>query len=223
VAAVGSATLRIVDAGSPNATSSFSLKTDNKDVKDIVTDGNYLWVVNDSNTDKVFKYTVADTHVGNWTISTSGAGSPTGIRLDPVNVSTIWIVDNGTDRMYQYDAVAGLTSGSNSANSSFALSAGNTNPQDIADPPPPGDSVRMLSAVIAPPAASDAMAPIANSKPSDIALIQLSDDVVHTRVGKPIELDRADSDPSLAPQLRNNVIAFSTQKSMKPTTTINRN
>ena len=39
--------------------------------------------------------------------------------------------------VYQYDAAVGLISGSSSASSSFALAAGNTNPQGIADPPAP--------------------------------------------------------------------------------------
>ena len=124
--------------GTQNASSSFSLNSSNKDAKDIVTDGTYLWVVNDSkSSDKVFKYMIGGTYVGSWTISTSGASSPTGITLDPSNPSAIWIVDSGTDKVYQYDNAAGLTSGSKSANSSWALAAGNTNPQGIADPPPP--------------------------------------------------------------------------------------
>src|SRR5205823_7668000 len=55
----------------------------------------------------------------------------------PANVSDIWIVDNGTDKVYQYTAAAGRTSGSQNAAATFALAAGNTNPQDIADPPGP--------------------------------------------------------------------------------------
>ena len=46
-------------------------------------------------------------------------------------------MDNGTDKVYQYTAAAGRTSGSQNAAATFALAAGNTNPQDIADPPPP--------------------------------------------------------------------------------------
>ncbi len=45
-------------SGSQNAASSFSLNSSNRSPKDIVTDGTSLWVVNDSTTDKVFKYTV---------------------------------------------------------------------------------------------------------------------------------------------------------------------
>ena len=128
-------------SGSQNSASSFSLNSGNTNPKDIVTDGIYLWVVDDSSTDKVFKYTVAGTFVGSWRISTAGAKSPTGITLDPSNPSHIWIVDSGTDRVYQYDNAVGLTSGSKSANSNWALAAGNTNPQGIADPPPPSASL----------------------------------------------------------------------------------
>ena len=202
----GAASLTI---GSQNATSSFNLNSGNKNAKDIVTDGNYLWVVNDSNTDKVFKYTVAGTYVGNWTISTWGAGSPTGITLDPANVSTIWIVDNRTDRVYQYDAAAGLTSGFKSANSSFALSAGNTNPQGIADPPPPGDSVPLVTA---------AMAPLGTSKAIDTALTQFSVEFVRNRLDRPFETDRANGGPSM-PTPRS---VSSTQQSMQPVTSENR-
>ena len=122
-------------SGSQNAASSFSLNSGNTSPKDIVTNGASLWVTNDSSTDKVFKYSVAGLLQGSWTIS-SGGGSPTGITLDPGNVSNLWIVDSATDRVYQYDAAASRTSGSQAAAVSFALAVGNTNPQGIADPPP---------------------------------------------------------------------------------------
>ncbi|MEX2138256.1 MAG: S8 family serine peptidase [Pirellulales bacterium] len=120
--------------GSQNAASSFALNKGNKSPKDIVTDGTYLWVVDDSTTDKVFKYTLSGSLVGSWTI-TSGGGRPTGITIDPANVSDIWIVDNATDSVYQFTAAASRTSDSQSPASSFALATGNTNPQGIADPP----------------------------------------------------------------------------------------
>ena len=69
---------------------------------------------------------------------TGGGGSPTGITLDPAAPSHLWVVDNATDRVYQFDAAVGRTSGSQAASGSFALAPGNTNPQDIADPPVPG-------------------------------------------------------------------------------------
>ncbi len=121
-------------SGSQNAASSFSLNSGNAGPKDVVTDGTNLWVVNDSSTDKVFKYTLTGSLVGSWTITGAGA-SPTGITLDPAGGGTLWIVDAGTDRVYQFDGARSRTSGSASPSTSFALAAGNTNPQGIADPP----------------------------------------------------------------------------------------
>ena len=123
-------------SGSQNAASSFNLNSSNTSPKDIVTDGTSLWVVNDSTTDKVFKYTLSGSLLGSWTISGAGS-SPTGITLDPSSGGNLWIVDSGTDRVYQFDNAASRTSGSQSPSTSFALAAGNTNPQGIADPPVP--------------------------------------------------------------------------------------
>jgi hypothetical protein len=121
-------------SGSQFAASSIRLDSGNFSPKDIVTDGQHLWVVNDSSTDRVFKYTIAGALVGSWTIDSANK-NPTGLTLDPVNPQHIWIVDSGTDRVYQYNGAASRTSGSQTAASSFALSPGNTNPQGIADPP----------------------------------------------------------------------------------------
>ena len=63
---------------------------------------------------------------------------PTGITINPNNVSDIWIVDNGTDKVYQYIGAASRTSGSQNAGATFALDPDDTNPQGIADPPPAG-------------------------------------------------------------------------------------
>jgi hypothetical protein len=127
-------------SGSQNAASSFSLNGSNKSPKGMVTDGTSLWVVDDAGTDKVFKYTLAGTLLGSWTI-TAGGGSPTGITLDPSAPGHLWVVDNGTDRVYQYDNAVGRTTGIQAASASFALAAGNTNPQGIADPPPAASTV----------------------------------------------------------------------------------
>ena len=108
-------------------------------------------------TDKVFKYTIAGTLVNSWTITTAGATSPTGITIDPANVSNIWIVDNGTDRVYQYNAAATFANGSShAADVSFALAAGNTNPQGIADPPAPGSLLATETPVLAEPVSAEA-------------------------------------------------------------------
>ena len=125
-------------SGSQSAASNFSLNSANRDPKDLVTDGTSIWVVNDAASDKVFKYTVAGALLGSWTISTAGASTPTGITLDPSNPQHLWIVDSGTDKVYQYDSAVTRTSGSQAASTTFALAVGNTNPQGIADPPAPG-------------------------------------------------------------------------------------
>ena len=51
-----------------------------------------------------------------------------------------WILDNTTDRVYQFDNAASRTSGSQSPTTGFVLAAGNTNPQGIADPPAPASA-----------------------------------------------------------------------------------
>ncbi len=125
-------------SGSQNPVSSFSLasgrKGNNTNPQDIVTDGTSLWVV-DGSALKVFKYTLSGSLLGSWAIDPADA-HPTGITINPTNVSDIWIVDNGTDKVYQYVGAAGRTSGSQNAAATFALAAGDTNPQGIADPPP---------------------------------------------------------------------------------------
>ncbi len=144
-------------SGTWTATSSLSLNSANKSPKDIVTNGVHLWVVNDSTPDKVFKYTIAGALVSSWTITTAGATSPTGITIDPANVNNIWIVDNGTDRVYQYNAAVNFANGSShAADVSFALAAGNTNPQGIADPPAPGSLLAIETPVLAEPVPAEA-------------------------------------------------------------------
>jgi hypothetical protein len=138
-------------SGSQSAASSFSLASGNTNGKGIVTDGASIWVVDDgAGSDKVYKYTVAGALKGSWTIDAANS-SPTGLTIDPSNVSDIWIVDSGTKKVYQYTAAAGRTSGSQNAAATFALAANNTNPQDIADPPPAG---MMLTPAAAPLAAN---------------------------------------------------------------------
>jgi len=123
-------------AGSQNAASSFALNKSDTNPKDIVVGGTSLWVVDDGSTDKVYKYNLSGSLLGSWTITGAGS-SPTGITLDPSSPSHLWIVDSGTDRVYQFDNAVSRTSGSQSPSTSFALAAGNTNPQGIADPPAP--------------------------------------------------------------------------------------
>src|SRR5262249_16289150 len=139
-------------SGTQAAASNFSLNSGNVSPTDIVTDGQSFWVVDDTaKTDKVFKYTTAGTLLGSWTIDAANK-TPTGIALDPTNVNHLWIVDSGTDKVYQYNAAATRISGSQSAALTFALVAGNANAQGIADPPAPetAEATSIVTAEIQP-------------------------------------------------------------------------
>jgi VCBS repeat-containing protein len=132
------ATLR---SGRINPTSSFALNSGNLNATDMVTDGSHLWVVNDTvGVDSVFRYSLSGALEGSWTLGTDNP-TPTGITLDPNNVGHLWIVDASTDRVYQYDNATNRVSGSQTASATFALAAGNTNPQGIADPLPAVEDV----------------------------------------------------------------------------------
>jgi hypothetical protein len=93
---------------------------------------------------------------------------------DPSNVSNVWIVDSGTKLVYQYNAAASRTSGSQAAAVSFALAVGNTNPQGIADPPAPGSMVATPSRAIS-TSASQAM---------DAAIVSLMGGQTKTAIAK---------------------------------------
>ncbi|HYV36614.1 MAG TPA: Calx-beta domain-containing protein, partial [Gemmataceae bacterium] len=134
--------------GSQNAVSSFNLvngHNGNSNPQDIVTDGTSFWVV-DGTAHKVFKYSLSGSSLGNWTIDAANA-HPTGITINPSNVSDIWIVDNVTLKVYQYTGAAGRTSGSQNASATFALNPYDTNPQGIADPSPADMLLAPINAV----------------------------------------------------------------------------
>jgi hypothetical protein len=144
----GAASLR---SGSQSAAISFKLNHSDPNPQDIVTDGTSFWVV-DGTALKVFKYTLAGSLLGSWAIDPADK-NPTGITINPSNVSDVWIVDNGTDKVYQYVGAAARTSGSQNAAATFALNPYDTNPQGIADPPP-ADLLLSTAAVPMPPNAT---------------------------------------------------------------------
>jgi hypothetical protein len=151
-------------------------KKGNTDPQDLVTDGTSIWVVDGSQL-KVFKYTLSGSALGSWTNDPANA-HPTGITINPSNVSDIWIVDSGTLKVYQYTGAASRTSGSQNAAATFALVPGDTNPQGIADPPPadmllaqaPTDSAPALSALAVTAAPQSATNPAANPLIQSVAL-----------------------------------------------------
>jgi hypothetical protein len=110
---------------------------------------------------KVFKYTLSGSLLGSWSIDPANT-SPTGITINPNNVSDVWIVANGTNKVYQYTAAASRTSGNQNAASTCALAANNTNPQGIADPPVPGELLAPAPIAKAPPLSVPLNAPAAS-------------------------------------------------------------
>ena len=172
----GAATRR---EGTQTPTSSFPLNSGNKNPKDLVTDGTSIWVVNDSTTDKVFKYRISDSKLlGSWTVTTSGASAPTGVTIDPNDVRHLWIVDSGTDRVYQYNDSTVLTSGSQSAAAVFALAAGNTNPRGIADPPSPGSMLAEATSVVsARTAPSSTLVPLSVARMSSSSVKKVTSEI----------------------------------------------
>jgi hypothetical protein len=145
------------DSTIDNPASSFSLpggKNGDPNPQDIVTDGTSFWVV-DGTKFKVFKYTLSGSLLGSWSIDPA-ITAPTGITINPNNVSDIWIVDSGSLRIYDFTAAAGRTSGSQNAAAFFVPAAGEYNPQGIADPPP---ADLPLTPAAAPPAPSQPSAP----------------------------------------------------------------
>ena len=121
-------------SGTKGPTSSFALSAANRSPSDLVTDGVHIWVVNNTTTDRVFRYSKAGALEGSWAID-SRNGSPTGITIDPNELTSIWIVDSATDSVYRYNSATSKISGRLSASSVFALATNNSDPQGIADPP----------------------------------------------------------------------------------------
>jgi hypothetical protein len=130
-------------SGAQTASSSWFLNFRNADATDIVFGSQngqrYLWAVNDSSVDRVFRYTLnasgGISAFTSWPLHSSNS-RPTGIALDPANGSMdIWVADAGTSRVYRYSDAR--TASAPVLASSFALAAANTNVQGIADPPPP--------------------------------------------------------------------------------------
>lgn len=133
----------------PTLTSYFRLHTSNTNPKDLATDGNTVWVIDDGSYNFVYAYSMSGTYLGRWQLDSANT-TPTGITIDPTGGSKIWIVDSGTDKIYEYSGATGCRSGGLVAMKTYALntSGGNSNPQGIADPPS-GDGEENVSEAMA--------------------------------------------------------------------------
>ncbi len=121
-------------AGSIGATDSFALHRANRNPKGITTDGTTIWVVNSARkADVVFKYNRTGRLIGHWRLDPANA-NPTGITIDPSNVQHVWVSDNRSDSVFQYNNGANRKNGTPTADSVFTLNSANLNVQGIADP-----------------------------------------------------------------------------------------
>jgi len=105
----------------------------------------YLWVVTEGASDYVYRFTINRTAStgdpsslsldGSWKLAAANS-KPTGITLNPSPScgTSLWVVDEASDVVYEYGQGRSLTSGTGTVTSSFSLGATNLAPQGIADP-----------------------------------------------------------------------------------------
>jgi hypothetical protein len=106
----------------------------NRTATGLVTNGVHVWVT-DAGLGRVFVYTVDGSTVGSWPLDGANR-DPSGITLDPKGGNDLWVVDRTQRRVYTYRGGLDWRSDSEPAAGSFPLSAGQSHPEDIADPPP---------------------------------------------------------------------------------------
>lgn len=115
----------------------------------ITTDGTYLWINDDdkTNQDNIWRYTLAGVFQGGWDLPSPNTRAA-GITIDPTHASdSIWVVDSGTDKVYEYKGIYQTTFTTLTLVNTFSLASGNSNPTDIADPPVGGSPVSEIVAV----------------------------------------------------------------------------
>lgn len=203
----------------------------------------YVWVVDDSAVDRVFRYTLTAANVASsnapfWQLNSENS-SPTGITLDPSNATMdIWVSDIDTNRVYRYEY--GRTLAAPTLTSSFGLAAeaGNTQPQGIADPPPPATESSLRgyksevdsapkSVVSSPPASIPALRqstfPFSARRPEQLAASQYPPaSNIPARVNKLAQMrsSRPNLTPSSSPQNTSQPTASNPQpKSLQTNTT----
>jgi hypothetical protein len=126
--------------GTIQPTSTFTLAGVNDHPTGIATDGTYIWINDDdkTNEDNIWRYTLAGQFQGGWDLPSPNTKAA-GITIDPTHASdSIWVVDSGTDKVYEYKGIFQTTFTTLTLVNTFSLASGNTNPTDIADPPVSG-------------------------------------------------------------------------------------
>jgi hypothetical protein len=114
---------------------SFALDSANTMATGLVVNGGTIWVTdNQASQDRVYVYSTAGANLGSWVLDAANT-NPTGITLNPAGGSDMWVVDRGTAKIFHYSGATAWRSGTHSASDTFALTAGNTQAEGIADPP----------------------------------------------------------------------------------------
>ncbi len=99
----------------------------------MTTDGTDFWVTDDV-LDQVFVYGSAGTLQGRWGLDPANR-APTGITVNPVGGSDLWIVDRMDSHVYHYANGTTFRAGSHSADDTTLLALADSRPEGIADPP----------------------------------------------------------------------------------------
>lgn len=131
-------------SGSLDATSSFALDSTNTYPTGLVTNGMRIWVT-DSLVDRIFVYGIDGAPLGSWPLDPQNSDA-TGVTLNPAGGTDLWTVDKGTKKIYTYANGLEWTSDAQArpAASSFILQSNNSDPEDIADPPPQTNPMRWV-------------------------------------------------------------------------------
>jgi len=131
-------------SGTLDASFSFPLDSANSQPTGIVTNGLQFWVT-DSLSDRMFVYGMNGDPLGSWPLDPANTNA-TGVTLNPAGGTDLWTVDKDTRRVYTYAGGLEWLSSNQSkpALSSFSLNSHNTDPEDIADPPPLVDPMRWI-------------------------------------------------------------------------------
>ncbi len=108
------------------ALANYNLAASNSNPRGVTTTaaGTKVWVVDGSKV--VYVYDTDGKVLGSWTAN--GLTTPEDITT---NGTDIWIVDDGSNKVFRYSNAASRTSGSQSAAASFALNSGNQNAKGI--------------------------------------------------------------------------------------------
>ena len=143
-------------SGSQNAASSFSLNSANTSPKDIVTDGVSCGSSTTPPRTRCSSTRLRDRWPGVGRSAQAAGVRPGSRSIPPMPLKISGSSTAARTRCTSTPPARSRTSGSQAAVATFALAAGNTNPQGIADPPAPGSLLATETPVLAEPVSAEA-------------------------------------------------------------------